>query len=63
MMAKNSSSTNKYGIKVVKRDSMSGQFVPVEMKLDGPEGERVIKKSAERIYARHSKVIKALANR
>lgn len=62
-MAKNSSSTNKYGIKVVKRDSMSGQFVPVEMKLDGPEGERVIKKSAERIYARHSKVIKALANR
>ncbi|BDI51936.1 hypothetical protein EsCd1KSP079_03014 [Escherichia sp. KS167_9B] len=42
---------------------MSGQFVPVEMKLDGPEGERVIKKSAERIYARHNKVIKALANR
>jgi len=36
---------------------------PVEMKLTGEEGSRVVINAAKRVIAMHEKVIKALAKR
>ncbi len=49
-----------YGIDVKKR---TGSLRPVEMKLTGSEGSRVVLSAAKRVIATHDKVIKALAKR
>lgn len=49
----------RYGIRIVKRDCLSEQFIPVKTFLTHREKELVV----ERVYVRHHRVIQALAKR
>lgn len=49
-----------YGVAIKKRSTPQR---PVEMKLTGTEGSRVVISAAKRVIATHDKVIKALAKR
>jgi hypothetical protein len=49
-----------YGIAIKPRSEPQR---PVEMKLTGSEGSRVVLSAAKRVIATHEKVLKALAKR
>ncbi|WP_186332276.1 hypothetical protein [Bordetella genomosp. 13] len=51
---------NKYGIVIKPRTEATR---PVDIKLTGKEGSRVVLSAAKRVLVTHEKVIKALANR